>query len=73
MVKALLTDTKNVGFPGVKTKMIVNEFDQKEIGSVLFVRLNPRNRSLVNIACEDNPNAPIQFLQLLQAAMHLLA
>ena len=58
MVKAVLSDTKNVSFPDVKTTMMFKHDEQNVCVGVLFVRLNPRNRSLANIACEGNSNAP---------------
>ena len=58
MVKAELSDTKNVSFPGVKATMLFKHDEQKTCDGVLCVRLNPRNRSLTNIVCEGNSNAP---------------
>ena len=58
MVKAVLSDTKNVSFPGVKATMMIKHDEQRVCDGVLFVRLNPLNRSLISMVCEDNPNAP---------------
>ena len=58
MVKAELSDTKNVSIPGVKATMLFKHHEQKVCDCVLFVRLNPRNRPLTNIVCEGNSNAP---------------
>ena len=45
-------------FPGVKTTMMFKHDEQRVCDGVVFVRLNPRNRSLISMVCEDNPNAP---------------
>ena len=58
MVKAVLSDTKNVSFPDVKTSMMFKHDEHRVCDGVLFARLNPRNRSLISMVCEDNPNAP---------------
>ena len=58
MVKAVLSDTKNVSFPGVKATMSILPHEQKTCHGDVFVRLNPRNRSLIHLVCENNPNAP---------------
>ena len=58
MVKALLSDTKNVSFPGLKATMSILPHEQRTCHGDVFVRLNPRNRSLINLVCENNPNAP---------------
>ena len=60
MVKAVLSHTKNVSFPGVKRTMMFKHDDQGICDGVLFVRLSPRNRSLISMVREDNPNAPKQ-------------
>ena len=58
MVKALLSDTKNVSFPGLKATMSILPHEQRDCHGDVYVRLNPRNRSLINLVCENNPNAP---------------
>ena len=60
MVKAVLTETKNahVAVPGVKATMMFKHDEQRACDSGMFVRLNPRNRSLIYLVCENNPNAP---------------
>ena len=58
MVKAVLSDTKNVSFPGVKATLVFKHDEQRTCDGDLFVRLNPRNRSLISLVCENNPNAP---------------
>ena len=58
MVKVLLSDTKNVSFPGVKATMSILPHEQRTCHGDVFVRLNPRNRSLISLVCENNPNAP---------------
>ena len=58
MVKALLSDTKNVSFPGVKATMSILPHEQRTCHGDVFVRLNPGNRSLINFVCENNSNAP---------------
>ena len=58
MVKAVLSDIKNVSFPGVKATTMIKHDEQRVCDGVLFVRLNPLNRSLISMVCDDNPNAP---------------
>ena len=58
MMKAVLSETKNVSFSGLQATMLFKQDEQKECNGDLFVRLNPRNRSLISMVCEDNPNAP---------------
>ena len=40
-MKAVLSETKNVSFPGVKATMLFKHGEQKECDGALFVRLNP--------------------------------
>ena len=58
MVKAVLSETKNVAFPGVKATWMFKHDEQRTCDGDVFVRLNPRNRSLISLVCENNPNAP---------------
>ena len=58
MVQAVLSETKNVAFPGVKATWMFKHDEQRTCGGDVFVRLNPRNRSMISLVCENNPNAP---------------
>ena len=58
MVQAVLSETKNVAFPGVKATWMFKHDEQRTCGGDVFVRLNPRNRYMISLVCENNPNAP---------------
>lgn len=58
MVQAVLSETKNVAFPGVKATWMFKHDEQRTCDGDVFVRLNPRNRSMISLVCENNPNAP---------------
>ncbi len=58
MLTASLEEIKYVRFTGLKNVFKISPKESKMCDDVAFVRLKPRNGSLIAVVCEDNPNAP---------------